>query len=75
MSVGTLTNKVDFGIKAKAETKNISNSTSYRVIKHNSFGITKESTIKIQKGYQLINFSDQKKRETFRKLNKMMGGY
>lgn len=75
MSTETLKNKVIFGREATEETIVVAYTTSCKIAEQNAIKITKRSLTEIQTGYKKLDLSDQKKKETCRKLNKMMGGY
>ena len=75
MSTETLKDKVIFGRSVTKETMVVSYSTSCKIMEQSTIKITKTSLTGIQTGYKKLDLSDQKKKDTCRKLNKMMGGY
>lgn len=75
MSEETIRGKIIFGKNAKEETRNISYSTSYQFVERTTIKVTKGSVTAIQTGYKKLNLAEQKKEDTCRKLNKMIGGY
>lgn len=75
MSTETLKDKVIFGRSATEETIIVSYATSCKITEQSAIKITKRSLTGIQTGYKKLDLSDQKKKDTCRKLNKMMGGY
>lgn len=74
--ISTRNEKVEFGRKAESREVKVACSTQGHVVK-------KTETIRIvhqndqgeiSSGYRKVNFSEQKRREVYRKINKMLGG-
>lgn len=76
MSVETLKDRVIFGEKASMEKISISYSTSYQMKKESVVQISRKSLSKeVPEVYKKVDLADQKRKEIYRKLNEMMGGY
>lgn len=76
MSVETLKDKVVFGERASMEKISISYSTSYQMKKESVVQISRKSLSKeVPEVYKKVDLADQKRKEIYRKLNEMMGGY
>lgn len=76
MSVETLKDKVVFGERASMEKISISYSTSYQMKKESVVQIPRKSLSKeVPEVYKKVDLADQKRKEIYRKLNEMMGGY
>lgn len=76
MSVETLKDRVIFGEKTSMEKISISYSTSYQIKKESVVQISRKSLSKeVPEVYKKVDLADQKRKEIYRKLNEMMGGY
>ena len=72
----TLKHPVFFGRKVSAETRAVSYETSYQTPDQKKiFKFSKISSTGNQEAYQKMNLAEQKKKEVYRKINKMLNGY
>lgn len=75
MSNNTIHSKAVLGRKVSVETKVHSHSTTIRYRGNDTIKVSRYSPSEIGTGFVKVDFSDQRKMDTCRKLNKIMGGY
>ena len=75
MDNDTLKPKAEYGVKAYANDENIPNSTYIRVNRKIDIKISYNNGVYFDSGFRKVDFSDQQKKNTFRRINKMLGGY
>lgn len=76
MNTETLKHPVFLGRKVSAEAETVSYATSCQSTEPKStINFSRISSAGNQEAYQKINLADQKKKEAYRKINKMLRGY
>lgn len=75
MSNSTKNIKMTADRKAYSEPAEIVASTSYTAGKVSVIKIAKKTESQIETGFRKVNFSDEKEKAAYRKINKMLGGY
>lgn len=75
MNTDTLKTKVEYGHKAHKEAERLSDSTYMKVNKKIDIRISYSNGDCFDSGFRKVDFSEQQKKITFRKINKMLGGY
>lgn len=76
MDTGTLKYPVFLGRKVYAETRAVSYDTSYQSSdQNNAIKFSKITSVGHQETHQKINLAEQRAKETYRKVNKMLRGY
>lgn len=75
MVEGTLKHSVFFGKKVSAKTRAVSYETSCQITdQKNAFEFSKIVLTGNQEVYKKIDLAEQKKKEAYRKINKMLNG-
>lgn len=74
--ITTRNNYVEFGIKAHAQESRVSCNTNGSTIKKTETIriFHKNDRGEICSGFRKVNFSEQKRRQTYQKINEMLGG-
>ena len=76
MDTGTLKHPVSLGRKVSAETIAVSYETfNQSSDQNNAIRFSKMASARNQEVYQKINLTEQKAKEAYRKVNKMLRGY